>query len=301
MASEKALAIVLRVVDFSESSCVVTLFTREFGKIGALAKGARRPKSAFDAALDVLAVCRIVFLKKSADVLDLLTEAKLARRFRSAQKDLTRLYAGYYVAELLNELTDNGDPYPDLFDWANESLLALDGRPKETLGLPEGTLGLWEEFHGHPGRTVRDGEETVRPPGETDDSVARIVLRFELAALRILGHLPTFDVCAGCGDVMPSDAGVADAGRVPTRIAFGLLAGGVLCANCRVGQRKLVSVTSGAIKIMQTFADADSNAWRNVSIDARVRGEVRGLMNHYFANMMGRRPKMQQYLSILAR
>ncbi len=45
MPSEKASALVLRTIDFSETSLVVWLFTREFGKIGALAKGARRLKT----------------------------------------------------------------------------------------------------------------------------------------------------------------------------------------------------------------------------------------------------------------
>ena len=38
MAAEKTLAIVVKVVEFSESSCIVTMLTREFGKITALAK-----------------------------------------------------------------------------------------------------------------------------------------------------------------------------------------------------------------------------------------------------------------------
>ena len=42
---EKATAIVIRAVEFSETSLVVTLFTREFGKIGALAKGADGSKA----------------------------------------------------------------------------------------------------------------------------------------------------------------------------------------------------------------------------------------------------------------
>src|SRR5262245_4219832 len=126
MASEKSRAIVLRVIEFSESSCVVTLFTEDFGKIGALAKGAKRPKSPFEGALDLLALVRIVFLRKSSEALDLLTEARLERRFRSAQSDLARLYAGYYVAELLAELTDAGDPHPELFAAADAALLALD-------------------------------------------------------------------------------------------------------------------------------------------------------------------------------
>ena len=75
MSLEKATAIVMRTIDWSETSSIVTLFTREFGKISGLAKGARRPKGPFESALDLLALCRIVFLRKSSDALDLLTEA----------------------------------------------------------------------------------------------------------------------------------------------------------------------------------------------------------------------------------
>ena len=121
MSSEKATAIVLRVIEFSETSSVVTLFTRDFGKIRALAKGARRPKGPFESALDLLGLCRIVFLRKSSDALDLLTEAKLERRFRPPGGDLSNLYAAYYVAELLNELTDDYDPHPELFDAADRN------------------------------------------------------------------------------------------------------------------------------------------------------------------------------------
>src|SRR5437773_241187 len=103
MPAEKALALVIRVVDFSETSTVLTIFTREFGKVRAIAKGSRRPKGPFESALDLLCLCRIVFLAKSSDALDLVTEAKLERRFRPAGRDVSRLYAGYYVAELLHE------------------------------------------------------------------------------------------------------------------------------------------------------------------------------------------------------
>ena len=125
MSSEKATALVLRTIDFSETSLVVTLFTREFGKIGALAKGARRLKNPFESALDVLTLCRIVFLHKSSEALDLVTEAKLLRRFRPTGRNLAGLYAGYYVAELLGDLTDENDPHPELFDLADETLAAL--------------------------------------------------------------------------------------------------------------------------------------------------------------------------------
>lgn len=249
MSAEKSLAIVLRVIDFSETSVVVTLFTEHFGKIGALAKGARRPKGPFEAALDLLAVCRIVFLHKTSDALDLLTEAKLERRFRSASRDLSRLYAGYYVAELLQDLTDTADPHPELFHSANQTLYDLD--------------------HG--------------------EAVPATVLRFELTLLRELGLLPSFEACAGCGS--PASA----AGRM----AFGQLAGGVLCEACRAGQRQVVAVSPGVIRALQRFAEP-GEAWKRVDIDRRLRGELRGLVNHYFANLLGRRPRMYKYLGMLA-
>ncbi len=70
MSTEKAVGLVIRVVDFSETSCIVTIFTREFGKVAGLAKGARRLKGPFDSALDLLSQVRLVFLRKSSDALD---------------------------------------------------------------------------------------------------------------------------------------------------------------------------------------------------------------------------------------
>ena len=125
MSAEKSLAVVLRVTEFSESSCIVSLLTREFGKITAIAKGARRPKSPFDAALDVLAICRIVFLHKTT-AMSLLTEAKLERRFRSGETNLAKLYSGFYIVELLRNLTDEGDPLPELFDLTMDWIERLD-------------------------------------------------------------------------------------------------------------------------------------------------------------------------------
>jgi len=182
MASEKSRAIVLKVIEFSETSCVLTLFTEDFGKIGALAKGARRPKGPFEGALDLLALVRIVFLHKTSDALDLLTEAKLERRFRSAQRDLGRLYAGYYVAELLTELTEAGDPHRELFQAADATLSALDD------GAP----------------------------------LAKTVLRFELVALREAGHLPSLDQCAICGRPVESDKLKGDKFNSEKRVPFGI-------------------------------------------------------------------------------
>jgi len=91
MSLEKTLALVLRTTDYSETSKVVTLWTRDFGKVRVLAKGGRRLRSAFEAALDLLSVCNVVFLRKQSDRLDILTEAELVERFGDLRKNLSAL------------------------------------------------------------------------------------------------------------------------------------------------------------------------------------------------------------------
>ncbi len=160
MAAEKATALVLRTTDWSETSRIATLWTREFGKVRALAKGGRRLKSNFESALDLLTLCGIVFLRKSSGTLDLLTEAQVVERFPRLRTDLPALYAGYYVAELLADWTEDYDPHPALFDEAVETLRAL------------GTAG------------------TATGPR---------LARFELVLLRELGYRPALAACAACG------------------------------------------------------------------------------------------------------
>lgn len=249
MPAEKADAIVLRTVEFSETSLVLTLFSREFGKLRGLAKGGRRLKSPFESALDLLAHVRVVFVRKSPETLNLLTEAKLVRRFRIPGRDLSALYAAYYVAELLGALTDDFDPHPELFDLAEETLVAL------SAGEP----------------------------------VLRRLLRFELGALRILGHLPSLDRCADCG------IGVPASGPMP----FAPLDGGVLCAECRSGKTQVVTLSAGSVRLMATLADPAERLWQRVSIDPKRQGELRRVLNQYVAHLLGQRPRLQAYLKHL--
>jgi DNA repair protein RecO (recombination protein O) len=134
MAAERALALVVRGTDWSETSRITTLFTREFGKVRALAKGGRRLKSNFEVAFDLLTVCEIMFLRKSHGGLDLLTEARLEEQFPALRQSLPALYAGYYIAELLADGTQDYDPHPRLFDEALEALRGL-GEPSPAVAV----------------------------------------------------------------------------------------------------------------------------------------------------------------------
>src|SRR5437868_8279770 len=133
MAAEKATALVVRTTDWSETSRISTLWTRELGKVRCLAKGGRRLKSNFDSALDLLTVCNIVLIRKSSESLDLLIEAQVQERFPRLRADLPALYGAYYVAELLGDWTEEYDPHPLLFAEALETLRCL-GQPGTPIG-----------------------------------------------------------------------------------------------------------------------------------------------------------------------
>src|SRR5258707_13030928 len=102
---EKARALVVRTTDWSETSRIATLWTREFGKVRALAKGGRRLKSNFETALDLLTEGSIVFLRKSSGSLNLLTEAQAFRRLPQIRTDLATLYAGKYYTAVASAFT----------------------------------------------------------------------------------------------------------------------------------------------------------------------------------------------------
>jgi hypothetical protein len=78
-------------------------------------------------------------------------------------------------------------------------------------------------------------------------------------------------------------------------MTFGLLAGGVLCEECKVGKRKLVSVSEAVVEALARFAGSDGEQER-VELPNGVRGELRGVLNNYLAHLVGRRLKMHEYL-----
>jgi len=288
MPAEKTTGIVLKVVEFSETSCVVTFYTRDFGKITALAKGARRLRSPFEGAIDLLAICRIVFLRKSVDKLDLLTEAKLDRRFRSASTDLPRFYAGLYVIELVSVLTDPAEAQPELFDLIAEVVQQIDAR--QAVDSDSAAKALFLEL-----------------------------MAFELQFLTMLGHQPSLVDCVGCGKAIDPTAGSR------RRVSFGMLAGGVYCDSCRVGKRKVVGLKPETLNLMKQLlartsvvpdrdaatglameAEAEekiipndnSDVSRELETDIACIGELRGLLDQYIADLAGFRPKMQSWLKL---
>jgi DNA repair protein RecO (recombination protein O) len=112
----KDLAICIRAIDYSETSQIVTFFAKATGKIDAIAKGSKRPKSPFDGPIEVLSHGNIVFVDSAGEKLATLTEFQQQPTFINLHNNLFVMYACLFAAELLNSLTHDHDPHPALFD-----------------------------------------------------------------------------------------------------------------------------------------------------------------------------------------
>jgi DNA repair protein RecO (recombination protein O) len=133
-------AFVLHQWDWSETSLILDLFTRDQGRLAAVAKGAKRPYSQLRPVL--MPFQRLLVLTnrpkaasagstssdEGADIL-LLRSAEYAGA--GAALPPARLFPGFYLNELLMKLLARGDPHPVLFDAYADALLALAVAPDE--------------------------------------------------------------------------------------------------------------------------------------------------------------------------
>lgn len=113
---EKQDSIVLHVRRYGESSRIVTLYTRDRGKMGVVARGAARGKNRLAALLQPMSCVRIVVYVREGRDLHNLSDAETIRRFPGLSDSVDRMTTGLALVELVNAVSIEDDANPDLFD-----------------------------------------------------------------------------------------------------------------------------------------------------------------------------------------
>ena len=161
MALGRTQAVVIGRRPLGESDRLVTFYTREFGKLSGVAKGARRPRSRFGSALELFTLGQLLFFDTGRSGLVRVDHFDSLHSFVAVWEDLERLGQGAWVAECLGRLTADRDPHAGLYGLLVRALRALEGR--------------------------------ARP--------SRVALCFALRAVDLFGHRPRLDRCLVCGRV----------------------------------------------------------------------------------------------------
>jgi DNA repair protein RecO (recombination protein O) len=161
MGLQKARAIAVGSRPLGEADKLLTFYTREFGKLRGVAKGARRVRSKFGGALELFTYGQLVFFERPRSELVAVDHFDIIHPFQSLREDLERLGRGAWIVECVTHLTADRDPQPALFGLLLRALRALEGGTR-----PE-----------------------------------RVALCFALRAADLTGHRPRLDHCHRCGKI----------------------------------------------------------------------------------------------------
>jgi len=112
--SYKVEAVVLKTYDLGEADKILVLFTREAGRVSAVAKGSRKPRS--KSAGGAQAFGHNVYLLHRGRNLDIVAQYEIVRQYRQIRSDLDRLAYGSYSADLVFQTSHERDPAPEVFD-----------------------------------------------------------------------------------------------------------------------------------------------------------------------------------------
>ena len=112
----KTEAVVLSKMDYRDSSNILSLYTKDFGRISVIHKGARSPKSKKGFIAEPLNHLQIIIYKKDSRELQLLSSADLISHFPRIKEGLDKLKYSLAILELIKKLTPENETNIRLFN-----------------------------------------------------------------------------------------------------------------------------------------------------------------------------------------
>ncbi|MGM8214141.1 DNA repair protein RecO [Bacillaceae bacterium W0354] len=111
---EKVNGIIVRTRDYGETNKIVTLYTREYGLLSAVARGAKKPKSRMAAITQPFIYG--LFLIQLGKGLGTIHQGEIEHSMRKIREDIIKTAYAAYICELLTKVVQEKEPNPSLFD-----------------------------------------------------------------------------------------------------------------------------------------------------------------------------------------
>lgn len=133
MAQYTTEAIILGVKNWGEADKLLWFFSREQGKLRAVAYGARRARSLLAGPLQPFNLVSVTL--SEGDRLDIVRQCSVGKRYRKLTEDLTAMAYASFVAELTLELCPEHEPQPELYDELGKIFVAFEKRNPRLVAL----------------------------------------------------------------------------------------------------------------------------------------------------------------------
>lgn len=109
-------AVILRSVKYGDTSKILTLYSKNNGKINCIVKGARNIKSRVLGVIEPFNHITIVFYNKQNRDLQMLSKAETIKNFRIIKTDLDKLTICYRILEMMNKVVYDKEHSHELFE-----------------------------------------------------------------------------------------------------------------------------------------------------------------------------------------
>lgn len=136
----KSAAIVLNSHRFGDTSKIVSVFTRELGKLSLIAKGAMQHKSKFSGSLEPLNLINISYYHKQNKDLLLLSDSEISLNMHKLVNSLEHYSAGLMMIESISQTQENLHPNAIVYDELTKYLIYLN----QLIATP---FSLFVKFH----------------------------------------------------------------------------------------------------------------------------------------------------------
>lgn len=117
---QKCEGIVIRTTDYGETNKIVTLYTREFGKVGVMARGAKKPNSRLSAVTQLFMYGQYLFQASSG--LGSLQQGEIISAMRSIREDIFLTAHASYIIDLTDKVTEDRKADPFMFELLLQTL-----------------------------------------------------------------------------------------------------------------------------------------------------------------------------------
>lgn len=229
-------AVVLHSINYRDTSKIVTLYTRKFGKIKVIAKGVKNQKTnKFGSSLEAMTHSSVVVYKKEHSDLHLLSKSEIVTPFSKLQGDSERMFTGLAVMELVNMVIHDEEENEVLFSLLVKALIAIDCAEKNAMNVLFGfMIKMFDQFGF--GLTLDSCQQCNRKTAEHD--FISVLLRLSDGKL----------ICPNCS---------ADQTSTGTKISGGLLKSLYYFQTNDIEKLTTLSVPSGMrddlMAILQSF------------------------------------------------
>jgi len=128
-------AILIRSIDYQESSKIITALTQAHGKIALIAKGVKKPKNKLAGVIELGNILEVTYYYKSTRNIQTLSEASIIYQSLNFRKDFDRASILYSALELISQLVHENEENTELFLFAFNFIIWLGDVKKTPLSL----------------------------------------------------------------------------------------------------------------------------------------------------------------------